>query len=186
MIRPTAVQLVICPGIHPEALTAQFLTSLQGAWLQKNTTPFTYLIAPADLPIYSPVALLTWLRQHCRLEQPLLLLSYSAGVVRAIGAAWGWQLVGGKIAALIAMDGWGVVLSGHFPIYRLSHDEFTHWSSHLLGGGLESFYAQPGVTHLDLWASPDQARGYWVGAAGQVPSDAAAFLVAILQRHLQN
>jgi hypothetical protein len=184
MIRPAAAQLVICPGLHPEALTAQFLTSLQAAWRPKNTAPLTYLIAPADLPIYNPVALLSWLRQHCGLEQPLLLLGYSAGIVGAIGAAWGWQLAGGKIAALIAMDGWGVGLYGHFPIYRLSHDEFTHWSSHLLGGGPESFYAQPGVPHLDLWASPDQARGVWVGAAGQVPTDAAAFLIAILQQHL--
>jgi hypothetical protein len=186
MIRPPATQLVICPGIHPKALTTQFLTSLQAAWRPKNTAPLTYLIAPTDLPIYNPVALLTWLQQHSRLEQPLLLLGFSAGVVGAIGAAWGWQLAGGKIAALIAMDGWGVSLAGHFPIYRLSHDEFTHWSSHLLGGGSESFYAQPSVTHLDIWANPDQAKGYRVGAAGQVPSDAAAFLVAILQRHLPN
>lgn len=186
MIHAPATRLVICPGIHPEALTTQFLANLQAPWCQKNTAPFTYLLAPTDLPIYNSVALLIWLQRHCPLAQPLILLGFSAGVVGAIGAAWGWQLAGGKIAALIAMDGWGVGLYGHFPIYRLSHDELTHWSSHLLGGGPESFYAHPGVTHLELWARPGQATGYWVGAAGQVPSDAAAFLVAILQRHLQN
>ena len=55
--------------------------------------------------------------------------------------------------ALIAFDGWGVPLVGNFPIYRISHDQFTHWSSELLGKGDKSFYADPPVEHLDLWRS---------------------------------
>lgn len=92
----------------------------------------------------------------------LIIISFSAGVVGAISAAWGWQLMGGKIEALIAFDGWGVPLVGNFPIYRISHDYFTHWSSSLLGKGDKSFYADPPVNHLDLWRSPQQVIGWRV------------------------
>jgi hypothetical protein len=178
-----ATQLVICPGLHPPESTSCFLGSLQTQWQTIQNRPLGYLVAPVSLPIYSPPALLTWLQQHCDPRTPLLLLGFSAGVVGAIGAAWGWQLTGGKVAALIALDGWGVGLYGNFPVYRLSHDEFTHWSSHVLGGGSESFYAQPSCTHLDLWSQPEQAQGYWVTPEGKTPTQAAEFLVTVLQRY---
>jgi len=34
--------------------------------------------------------------------------SVSVPVWLAIGAAWGWQLLGGHVKAFIAIDGWGV------------------------------------------------------------------------------
>jgi hypothetical protein len=179
-----APQLVICPGLHSAELTTLFLRSLQAQWLTTRDSPLACLVAPVSLPIYSPPAFLAWLHHHYDLDVPLLLLGFSAGVVGAMGAAWGWQLAGGKVAGLIALDGWGVGLYGNFPVYRLSHDEFTHWSSHLLGGGPDSFYAQPSCTHLELWSQPKQAQGYWVTPEGKIPTQAAEFLVTVLQRYL--
>jgi hypothetical protein len=99
-----------------------------------------------------------------RLNIPLTFIGFSAGVVGAMGAAVAWELLGGKVQALFALDGWGVPTIGTFPIHRLSHDYFTHWSSALLGAGQDSFYADPGVAHLDLWRSPQAIQGYWVSA----------------------
>ncbi|MEM7725486.1 MAG: hypothetical protein AAF208_03835 [Cyanobacteria bacterium P01_A01_bin.45] len=96
------------------------------------------------------------------LDTPLVFISFSAGVVGAIGASHLWQSQGGNVKALIAIDGWGVPLLGSFPIHRMSHDYFTHWSSLLLGGGKNNFYAQPSVSHLELWRSPDLVKGLWV------------------------
>lgn len=95
--------------------------------------------------------------------------------------------MGGQIKALIALDGWGVPLGGNFPIYRLSHDSFTHWSSALLGGGTESFYADPPVEHLELWRSPQTTKGWWnhqtpTGLKTATPTTAALFILEILNR----
>ena len=37
------------------------------------------------------------------------------------------------------------------PTYRLSHDRFTHTTSHCAGGGTAAFWAEPSVTHLEFW-----------------------------------
>jgi len=90
---------------------------------------------------------------------PLVFISFSAGVVGAIGAAWGWQLLGG-VWAFIAIDGWGVAAFGNFPIYRLSHDYFTHWSSALLGSGEDSFM----LIHLwSIWKCGDRLKLFKAG-----------------------
>ena len=57
-------------------------------------------------------------------------------------------------------------LTGNFPIYRVSHDYFTHWSSGLLGAGYKGFYADPEVEHLDLWRSPANVYGWQAIAPG--------------------
>ncbi|WP_088892147.1 hypothetical protein [Leptolyngbya ohadii] len=177
--------IVICPGYHPPQLTTDFLRGL-GRVSQKTGLPQA-IIYPAHLqPPYSSLHLLSFLRST--LEQSwqqfegekseaiyhrwrsLVFIGFSAGVVAAIGAAQVWQTVGGSasgstdgsVKALIAIDGWGVPLWGNFPIHRMSHDAFTHWSSALLGGGSSSFYADPAVGHLDLWRSPQQIWGYSV------------------------
>ncbi|NJK53546.1 MAG: hypothetical protein HC936_13370 [Leptolyngbyaceae cyanobacterium SU_3_3] len=67
------------------------------------------------------------------------------------------------------MDGWGVPLGGDFPIYRVSHDRFTHWSSAWWVAGLDSFYADPAVAHLDLWRSPQTVQGRWVSPTHTSP-----------------
>lgn len=119
--------------------------------------------------------------------EPVLFIGFSAGVVGAIGAAWSWQFLGGRVKAFIALDGWGVPLWGDFPIHRLSHDRFTHWSSAMLGSGADNFYAEPPVEHLDLWRSPQNSLGWWVNSnKGAQPSSylsAAEFLIMLLNRY---
>jgi hypothetical protein len=99
-----------------------------------------------------------------------------------IGAAWAWQQQGGTIRALVALDGWGVPLYGSFPIYRLSHDEFTHGSSQVLGMGQNPFYAEPGVPHLELWRSPDRAWGWWYKEGQRERTNAAIVIRSILSK----
>jgi hypothetical protein len=128
-------------------------------------------------------------RLHHRLESPVIFISFSAGVVGAIAAAWQWQLLGGDVKAFIAIDGWGVPLSGKFPIHRLSHDYFTHWSSSLLGSGQDNFYAEPAVDHLTMWRSPQSVQGWWVDSSqGEITTPktrltAAEFLHLLLKHY---
>jgi hypothetical protein len=120
------------------------------------------------------------------LTVPLVFIGFSAGVLAAIVAAHAWQVGGGTVRALIAVDGWGVPLAGNFPIHRLSHDYFTHWSSALLGAGADRFYADPPIEHLDLWRSPHRAEGWWVRSLPGQPltrTTAASFLTALLNRY---
>lgn len=164
--------VLICPGIHPPELTRCFLAGL-------GRQPGQDLVFPADrYPAYSAYHIWQFLQDQMLQNQPLqnqegysreiLLVGFSAGVVGAMGAAALWQglsgIVMGNVKALIALDGWGVPLAGNFPIYRISHDPFTHWSSNWLGGGREGFYADPPVSHLDLWQFPQRAKGWWVAS----------------------
>lgn len=157
--------LVICPGIHDTALTEAFLREMRSIasgdeWSQPLVFP------TARYPAYSSPHVLNFLMQqpggsHPAVASPLMFIGFSAGVVGAIGAAWAWQLGGGAVQGVIAIDGWGVPLYGNFPIHRLSHDRFTYWSSALLGAGQSGFYADPIVDHLDLWRSPHTVEGWW-------------------------
>lgn len=152
--------LVICPGIHDSSLTDSFLQVLAQQQISWEKT----LVFPTNnYPAFSAFHLLQFLQEKSNISDSLVFISFSAGVVGAIGAALTWQQWGGNVRAFIALDGWGVPLWGNFPIYRLSHDQFTHWSSALLGGGEKNFYADPPVEHLDLWRSPDQVKGWLIG-----------------------
>ena len=141
--------VVVCPGVHSPDLTQAFLSGLQAQ--QVELAPVDYLVYPTqDYPAYSSLHLVQFLHDRPRsdypqglIQHPILFVSFSAGVVAAIGAALTWQIQGGQVRALIAVDGWGVPLAGDFPIHRISHDHFTHWSSALLGSGADSFYADP-------------------------------------------
>lgn len=164
-------QLVICPGIHSPALTEAFVKELEIAisGLESENCDWfghkDWLVLPiAQLPVYSGYHVLNFLRDRVALSTPLIFLAFSAGVVGASSAAWGWQQLGGQVQMLIALDGWGVPLIGDYPIHRVSHDSFTHWSSCLLGTGGIGFYAEPAVAHLDLWRSPQAAIGWQVTA----------------------
>lgn len=150
----------ICPGIHDQKLTDDFIQNL----LNFPINAENLLIFPADqYPPYSGFHVLQYIEKNCsKYSQELVIISFSAGVVGAISAAWGWQLQGKIIKGFIAFDGWGVPLTGNFPIYRVSHDKFTHWSSAVLGTGKTSFYADPAVDHLDLWRSPQTVNGWMV------------------------
>ncbi len=179
------MKLIICPGIHPIDITNRFVNKLQlksDRWRSDNI-----LVFPTDrYSAYSAINLERWLKQ-CRLSPknapPLFFIAFSAGVVGGIGAALAWQLQGGKVKAFVAIDGWGVPLVANFPIYRLSHDYFTHWSSALLGKGKESFYADPEVEHLDFWRSPERCWGWQVVSSGlKTRCTAAEYLQLLLQQ----
>ncbi|HEY9608193.1 hypothetical protein [Allocoleopsis sp.] len=162
---PVPSDVVICPGIHEPQLTQDFLTALQGnkiAHLSTGSTQKLLIFPTQEYPAYSTLHILQFLQRHASQTTPIVFISFSAGVAGAIGAAWGWEMLGGQVKAFIAFDGWGVPLQGKFPIHRVSHDYFTHWSSALLGTGEDSFYADPAIEHLDLWRSPDSCQGWWV------------------------
>ncbi len=188
------MRLVICPGIHDPKLTDRFLAGLSEVWgdaeLRQNTQTFYPVkIFPAHKhPPFSAIDILHFLCSQELTGESLVFVSFSAGVAGAIGAAWMWQLLGGKVGAFFALDGWGVPLGGNFPIHRLSHDRFTHGSSAILGGGGESFYADPAIEHLDLWREPQTAQGWQIsqtadGIETAKPATAATFLVHLLKHY---
>jgi hypothetical protein len=186
--------VVLCPGIHNPQLTQDFLEGLKDSQTGNLSTCLSekVLIFPAqDYPAYSAVHILEFLQRHTGQMTPsLVFISFSAGVAGAIGAAWGWQLMGGTVKAFFAFDGWGVPLQGNFPIHRVSHDYFTHWSSALLGSGEDNFYAEPAVEHLDLWRKPSACKGWWVHSTtdGQPEqrsfATAAQFVNQLLPRYI--
>lgn len=159
------MSIIICPGVHSSQLTDRFIQEIQNSLGQRN-----YLILPTtNYPPYSAIAVYQWLKKYypSPIEaQPLSFIAFSAGVVGGMGAALAWQLQGGKVHSFIAIDGWGMPLVGNFPVYRISHDYFTCWSSAILGAGQESFYADPAVEHLDLWRSPNSCWGWRVISPG--------------------
>lgn len=184
------MSIVICPGMHNPELTQSFLSWLQHEIALGSSTENILIFPAQDDPAYSAWHILQFLRSlsSSSLETPLVFISFSAGVVGAIGAAWGWQMLGGQVKAFIALDGWGVSLFGNFPIHRLSHDYFTHWSSSLLGSGFDSFYADPPVEHLKLWRSPQTVEGWRilhpdVETQPRSRLTAAQFLTMLLERY---
>ncbi|MBD2121908.1 hypothetical protein [Trichocoleus sp. FACHB-262] len=195
------MSILICPGVHNLELTQSFL---QGLPLRStpnllaadytNQSENLFIFPAQCYPAYSAFHIVQFLQETFRQHQlssaqtGLVFLSFSAGVAGAVGAAWAWQQLGGQVKALIALDGWGVPLYGDFPIHRVSHDYFTHWSSALWGAGADSFYAEPAIDHLELWRSPQTAQGWWVpveNATQQSPTatTAAIFLTVLLQSY---
>jgi hypothetical protein len=178
------MSVIICPGVHSPELTQAFL---QG--IGKSLDPQQVYIFPAQhFPAYSAFHILNFLGvpqfspglQFPPCVQPVLFIGFSAGVVGAIGAAQIFQSLGGQVKALIALDGWGVPLAGHFPIHCVSHDRFTDSTSLLWGRNDSSFYADPAVAHLELWRSPQTAQGWAVDGQKRYATTAANFLQHLL------
>lgn len=176
------MSLIVCPGIHSAELTNQFLAGFGQTFCEA-------LVFPAHLPTYSALHILEFVQEseEKRLNEPqkaapLFFIAFSAGVVGAIGAARLWHRAGGQVGAVIAIDGWGVPLYGGFPIHRISHDFFTHWTSAGLGAGQDSFYADPAVGHLDVWQSPQTVSGQWVRPlqGDRISTTASKFILALL------
>ena len=168
--------IIICPGIHPPELTEQFIDRIQ----QKITADLLVLQTEKYQP-YSAIAVYQWLtKQNLSLTKPLAFISFSAGVVGSFGAAWVWQLQGGKIHSFIAVDGWGMPLVANFPIYRVSHDRFTHWSSAILGVGQQGFYADPEVEHLEIWRSPNTYGWQEISLGCKTRTTLTDYLAAII------
>jgi hypothetical protein len=189
------MSIIICPGIHEPELTENFIRGLLELEPSSLITPDILnsekiLVFPGEgILALSAVDILLFLRDRLgnQLESPVIFISYSAGVVGAIMAATKWQLLGGTVKAFIAIDGWGMPLWGNFPIHRMSHDYFTHWSSAILGSGEDNFYAEPPVDHLSMWHSPQTVQGQWVDQSiglslSQNSLSAAEFLYLLLKR----
>lgn len=154
------MKVIICPGVHDPRLTESFVGSLKKSLKKHYDTTVDYLVFPTDkFPAYSALDVVQWLDRQNISNHEVLFICFSAGVVAGIGAAFLLQSREITIKAFIALDGWGVPLWANFPVYRLSHDYFTHWSSAILGTGKSSFYCDPSVEHLTLWESPDICRG---------------------------
>ncbi|MBD1216190.1 MAG: hypothetical protein ACK4V0_15075 [Aphanizomenon sp.] len=180
--------IIICPGIHEPALTQSFIQGCLNPTSQKSVD---LLVFPGQSYLtLSAFHILDFLynRLSNKLESPVMFICFSAGVIGGIGAATAWQLLGGHVQAFIAIDGWGVPLVGKFPIHRLSHDHYTHWTSAYLGIGENNFYADPAVDHLSMWYSPQSVQGKWVNPSpGFSPPknylSAAEFLNFLLERY---
>ncbi len=159
--------IIICPGIHAPELTKSFVEGCLNLTEDSCSNK-----KQVDILIYPEQGYLTLSTFHIlhflcdrlgnKLESPVIFICFSAGVIGGIGAATAWQLLGGHVQAFIAIDGWGVPLAGNFPIHRLSHDHYTHWTSAYLGMGKNNFYAEPAVDHLSMWQSPQSVQGQWV------------------------
>ncbi len=173
--------IIVCPGFHSPQLTADLITTM--GWHRSN---IDYLIVPPKILPYDCSAIAQWLSPQVSPQTPLFFLGFSAGVVGAMGVSLSHQQNGGLVKGLIAIDGWGVPLIGGFPIYRLSHDAFTHYTSQLLGRGQKNFYCSPAVSHLALWQRPDLAWGWWEIKLGcQMRCSAATMIQEILGLRLE-
>lgn len=186
------MNIIICPGIHEIELTQSFVSSLFNPNVERGDQQLlNILVFPGEgIFTLSALHILLFLRDRLnnKLESPVIFIGFSAGVVGAIAAATTWQLQGGNVKALIAIDGWGVPLWGNFPIHRLSHDYFTHWSSAILGIGEDNFYADPPVDHLSMWRSPQTVQGNWTDPSirfshSQKSLNAAEFLHILLKSY---
>lgn len=163
-VQTAKLPVIVCQGFHDRALTERFVRALP-------TFTQPYIV---DATTVSPSNVHEWLEQtfgnrddaH---QLPLVGIGFSAGVVGLVGALAIWKQQGGKVARLIAFDGWGVPVVG-LPVVRLSHDRFTHLSTlpldavgELLGdASTVNFYADPPVEHLDLWGDLEAADGWAV------------------------
>ncbi|BAQ63360.1 hypothetical protein [Geminocystis sp. NIES-3709] len=160
---------IICGGFHDSSLTTNFftyLTTITKDISKENTIIFNLdsseKIYSVDRTLpYNGFSIYKCLKenQHKLIDCDLIFMGFSAGVIGAIIAGNLWEKNGGKVKALFAFDSWGVPLIANFPCYRISHDYFTHLS--YLGGETNSFYANPSISHLDLWQNPENVQGCW-------------------------
>jgi hypothetical protein len=187
------MMIIICPGVHDPEMTQSFIEGLLSqvypGILIRDIRQNMIVFPAQNYPAYSGFHIRQFLGDaDLPYSRPLIFIGFSAGVAGAIAAAWMWQSQGGRVKAFIGIDGWGVPLYGDFPIHRLSHDYFTHWSSALLGGGEESFWADPAVEHLQIWSQPQNVAGWWTRCdrapeAKVTAATAAQFLIMLIERY---
>ncbi|MBE7382668.1 MAG: hypothetical protein F6J95_014795 [Leptolyngbya sp. SIO1E4] len=182
--------LVICPGVHPALWTTQFLRQLDEHLPEGKRSRRVFPVQSGNP--WSPYALRSFLEtQAIAPATPLVFVAFSAGCVAAASIATHWAQQGRPVLAVVALDGWGVPMAGPYHRYRISHDAFTHHTSTYLGAGEASFYADPPVSHQQLWCSPAQVTGQQVGKfpavghSGRPPITALQFLSACLKQHPQ-
>jgi hypothetical protein len=173
---------IISGGFHSLEITDYFIASFLQIIEEISETNICVIPTQKIAP-YNVVNIYHFLCQKCgkpAQSSPLIFMSFSAGVVGSIGAGRLWQRKGGIVKSLFAFDGWGVPLIADFPCYRLSHDYFTHLTSLILGGEKNSFYAQPSVSHLDLWRSLFSVQGYYDTGKGMQKTTAREYISKIL------
>jgi len=158
-----SLNLIICAGIHPLTWTDDFVANLNHSEI--NLKPENLLIFPTDLfRAYDGQKIFQFIQESYpqpNFSPPFIIIGFSAGVVGALIASRLWQRHGGKVLALIALDGWGVPLIADFPIFTLCHDYFTHLTLIKFNSQVDSFYAEPSVSHEHIWRSPLQTIGWW-------------------------
>ena len=154
---------VICGGIHSWEITENFVCYISKL-IADTYKPNICIIPTVQIAPYDALNIYEFIHQKygtpAKSDFSLVVVAFSAGVVGSIGFARLWYRKGGTIKCLLAFDGWGVPLIANFPCYRISHDYFTHYTSHFLGGEPNAFYACPAISHLDLWRSPYLVQGY--------------------------
>ncbi|AGY58801.1 hypothetical protein [Gloeobacter kilaueensis] len=171
--------LLVVPGDQSSALkrwaTEQFCAAL--------AVPYRCL--PACKAPYLPGAIRSLIAEAgC----PVLIVAFSAGVVgvaAALGADWP-RRKRIQIEAVIAIDGWLVPLFHQLPVYRMSHDDFTHRTCRPFGGmNRSNFWADPAVPHLELWAAPNRTQGWQEDhrSGERTRTTALGFLAARLAEH---
>ncbi len=185
------MSIIVCPGIHQPELTDNFVSNCLEPITDQlgEQKSVNILVYPGKGVVnLSGVHLFKFLCESLGnwRTTPVVFISFSAGVVGAMVAGTNWHILGGAIKAFIAIDGWGVPLWGEFPIHRISHDYFTHWSSKMLGSGHNNFYAEPAVDHLQMWREPQSVKGWWVDSpiGGSFPNQKLSltqFLYLLLQ-----
>lgn len=182
--------VVICPGFHALTWTTQFLRQLDEYFPDGKAARFVFP-AHQSAP-WSAYELRTFLEKAAIAPAtPLVFVGFSAGCVAATGAIWYLTQQGRPVVANIALDGWGVPVAGPCRSYRLSHDVFTHQTSAWLGAGNSSFYADPPVSHQQLWCNPAQVWGWQVESPSvfrksqRIRITALQFLVVALKQHSQ-
>ncbi|NJK61303.1 MAG: hypothetical protein HC921_00190 [Synechococcaceae cyanobacterium SM2_3_1] len=168
--------LVILPG---EAWAPPAVAANRQAreWIQRSLDP-SCLWVPPEIGVWNSWAVHSWLQPQIVPTASLLILAFSAGVVGALGLT---QLWSGSVVALIAVDGWCVPLWLSCPVIRLSHDLETHANGLFWGGGIAQFYADPFVSHTQLWGDPDSVLG-WSWIAGRYQRSTA---LTVLQQQVQ-
>jgi hypothetical protein len=171
-------RLLVIPGVVPQEATERFVQQLNIAGV---------CCVPAGIAPYSPMDLDRFTRTQ-DLDSDLVVIAYSAGCVGALGWIPLWRRQRKTVKALIAIDGWPVPFWGKFPIYRVSHDLYTHRTTLRLGAGLEQFYCDPAVEHRNLWTYPEASWGVWVKQNNKQKeiyrATALDFLQNIIERHV--
>lgn len=158
--------LIVCSGFHAAGYTDALLADMAQYPIWQTLHVWRSLTVLSGSELRCSLELDLGLPQGNRPSPPLIFLAFSAGCVAAVSVARYWQVQGGRVLALLAVDGWGVPLVAPFPVHRLSHDAFTHTTSAFLGTGQQNFYADPSVSHLQLWQQPSQVWG-WQTKMGQ-------------------
>ncbi len=169
------LQFVIIPGAEWSPAAQRANLKFQTYWQRQSQPHWLTCWVPAEIPCWHSISIQDYVSTHILDPTlPIIVIAFSAGVVGSLAL-----LHSHRLAGLIAVDGWCVPLKSSCLMTRLSHDLDTHWNGLLFGGGSAQFYADPFVSHLDLWGDISQVRG-WAGYS-RTPVTAGQFLTYSIQ-----